>query len=126
GWSLGGRVAAHYVFVKGPDRVSGLNLISARVLQPPGASMKRENIGPEMTSAAPAESTPAMARFIRNCTLAPVSPSEERSFIDGAMAVPPIARRGASAWHMVYGGFFDELTLPVLGSQGASDALTLA
>jgi pimeloyl-ACP methyl ester carboxylesterase len=125
GWSLGGRVAAHHVFVNGPERVSGLNLISARVLQPPGASVNRERSGPEMTSASPAESTPATARFIRNCTLAPVSPSEEKSFLAGAMSVLPIARQGASAWHIEYGSFFDELNLPVLVTHGDSDALTL-
>lgn len=125
GWSLGGRVAAHYVFVKGPERVSGINLISARVLQPSGASIKRDSSGPEMTSAAPVESASATARFIRNCTLAPVSPSEERSFLEDAMAVPPVARLGASAWHMEYDRFFDLLDLPVLVTHGDSDALTL-
>jgi len=125
GWSLGGRVAAHYVFVKGLDRVSGLNLKSARVLQPSGASVKRESGEPEMTSASPAESTPATAHFIRNCTLAPVSPSDEQSFLEGAMSVPRVARQGASAWHIDYGSFFDELNLPVLVTHGDSDALTL-
>jgi len=125
GWSLGGRVATHYVFVKGPEGVSGLNLISARVLQPSGASVNRESSGPEVTSAAPAESIPATAHFIRNCTLAPVTPSEERSFLEAAMAVPPTARQGASAWHMEYGSFFDEVNLPVLVTHGDSDALTL-
>jgi non-heme chloroperoxidase len=125
GWSLGGRVAAHYVFVKGLERVSGLNLISARVLQPPGASVKRESSGPEMTTLSPAESTAATARFIRNCTRAPLSPNEEQSFLAGAMSVPPIARQGASAWHIDYGSFFDELKLPVLVTHGDSDALTV-
>jgi pimeloyl-ACP methyl ester carboxylesterase len=125
GWSLGGRVAAHYIFVKGLERVSGLNLISARVLQPPGASVKRESSGPEITSASPAESTPATARFIRSCTLAPVSPSEEQSFLEGSMSVPPVARQGASAWHMDYGSFFDDLNLHLLVTHGDSDALTL-
>jgi len=125
GWSLGGRVAAHYVFVNGPARVSGLNLISARVLQPSGASIKRESSGPEITSAAPVESASATAQFIRNCTLAPVSPSDERSFLENAMTVPPVARQGASAWHIEYGRFFDVLDLPVLVTHGDSDALTL-
>jgi pimeloyl-ACP methyl ester carboxylesterase len=125
GWSLGGRVAVHYVFVKGLERVSGLNLVSARVLQPPGSSIKRESNGPEMISAVPGESTSATTRFIRNCTLEPVSPSEERSFLEDAMAVPPVARQGASAWHIEYGSSFDELNLPVLVTHGDSDALTL-
>ena len=125
GWSLGGRVAVHYVFVKGPERVAGLNLISARVLQPSGSSIKGESSGPEMISAAPVESTSATACFIRNCTLAPISPSEERSFLEDAMAVPPVARQGASAWHIDYGSSFDELNLPVLVTHGDSDALTL-
>jgi non-heme chloroperoxidase len=38
--------------------------------------------------------------------------------------VPPVARQGASAWHMDYGNFFDELNLSVLVTHGDSDALT--
>ena len=77
-----------------------------------------------MISAAPVESTSATACFIRNCTLAPISPSEERSFLEDAMAVPPVARQGASAWHIDYGSSLDELNLPVLVTHGESDALT--
>src|SRR3569832_1387274 len=41
GWSLGGRVAVHWVYLRGAESVSGLNVIAARVLQPPGAVIKR-------------------------------------------------------------------------------------
>jgi non-heme chloroperoxidase len=136
GWSLGGRVAAQYVFTNGVERVAGLNLIAARVLQPPGVSIRRDVPGsdvvstaaltstsrPELASASPTESA---AAFVRNCTHVPLSQPDEQSFIEGAMVVPPVAREGASAWHVDYGTFFDHLSLPSLITHGDSDALTL-
>lgn len=110
GWSLGGRVAAHYVFVNGPERVSGLNLVSTRILQPRTASVS---------------ASLDTARFVRSCTNTPFSESEDERFLAGAMAVPPIAQQGASAWHIDYGTFFDVLDLPTLVTHGGNDPLTL-
>jgi pimeloyl-ACP methyl ester carboxylesterase len=124
GWSLGGRVAVHYVYVRGADSVSGLNVIAARVLQPPGAAIKRESSGVEITSASQAESTSATARFVRACMRQPLSPDEEQPFLEVAMAVPLVARQGASSWHIDYGSYFDELALPTLVTHGDSDSLT--
>jgi non-heme chloroperoxidase len=125
GWSLGGRVAAHYVFVNGPERVCGLNLISARILQPPDSLVNGESSRAEMTSAASGQSISATARFVRNCTNSPFSEEEGKLFLGAALAVPPIAQQGASAWHMDYGTFFDELDLPTLVTHGGNDPLTL-
>jgi len=111
GWSLGGRVAAHYVFVNGPERVAGLNLVAARILQP--------------ANIAPGQSIEATARFVRNCTNSPFSEEDGELFLGTAMAVPPVAQQGASAWHIDYGSFFDELELPTLVTHGANDPLTL-
>jgi len=114
GWSLGGRVAVHYIFARGAQSVSGLNLIAARVLQPPGAAVKRESSGAEM----------AVSRFVRACMNQQLSPESERPFIEAAQAVPLVARQGASAWHIEYGSFFDGISLPVLVTHGDSDSLT--
>jgi non-heme chloroperoxidase len=129
GWSLGGRVAVHYVYVRGAEAVSGLNVIAARVLQPPGAAIKGESSGgessgAEITSTLKAESTPATVRFVRACMQQPLGPQEERPFLEAAIAVPAVARRGASSWHIDYGAFFDELALPTLVTHGDSDSLT--
>ena len=120
GWSLGGRVAAQYVFVKGPERVAGLNLVAARILQPPNAPT---SVLPG-TSALPGQSTEATARFVRSCTNSPFSAADDELFLRAALAVPPVARQGASAWHVDYGSFFDELELPVLVTHGSADPLT--
>jgi pimeloyl-ACP methyl ester carboxylesterase len=125
GWSLGGRVAAHYVFVKGPERVAGLNLVAARILQPANISAKGESSGAPTTAAPPGQSIEATARFVRNCTNSPFSEEDGELFLGTAMAVPPVAQQGASAWHMDYGSFFDELELPTLVTHGANDPLTL-
>jgi len=114
GWSLGGRVAAHYVFVQGPERVAGLNLVAARILQPPNIP----------TSVSPGQSIEAMTHFVRSCTNSPFSAADEELFLRAALAVPPVARQGASAWHVDYGSFFDELELPVLVTHGGNDPLT--
>ncbi len=54
-----------------------------------------------------------------------MGPEEEQAFLRAAMAVPLVARQGASSWHIDYGNFFDELRLPTLVTHGDSDALTL-
>jgi non-heme chloroperoxidase len=124
GWSLGGRVAVHYVYVRGAESVAGLNVIAARVLQPPDTAIKRENNGVELTSTSQAESTLATARFVRACVRQPLGPDEEQRFLKLAEAVPLVARRGASSWHIDYGSYFDELALPALVTHGDSDSLT--
>jgi non-heme chloroperoxidase len=122
--SLGGRVAVHYLYARGAEPVSGLNVIAARVLQPAGAAIKREIGGADVTSTSLAESTPAIGRFVRACMNQQLSPEEERLFIETALAVPLVARQGASSWHIDYGSFFDGLNLPVLVTHGDSDSLT--
>jgi len=114
GWSLGGRVAAHYVFVKGPERVAGVNLVAARILQPLHTP----------TSVLPGHSIEATTDFVRSCTNSPFSAADDELFLRAALAVPPVARQGASAWHVDYGSFFDELELPVLVTHGSADPLT--
>lgn len=124
GWSLGGRVAAHYVFAKG--RVAGLNLISSRILQDPNIPVNGStSVGAEITADSTAQTLPLTAKFVRDCTIETLTAEEQQSFLEVAMAVPPIARRGASAWHVEYGRFFDELNLPVLVTHGGSDSMTL-
>jgi pimeloyl-ACP methyl ester carboxylesterase len=115
GWSLGGRVAVHYVFARGAESVSGLNVIAARVLQPAGAAI----------STPLGASKPAPGSFVRACVNQPLSPEEERPFLEAAKAVPLVARQGASSWHIDYGRYFDGLkNLRVLVTHGDSDALT--
>ena len=126
GWSLGGRVATHYVFVAGRERVAGLNLISSRVLQPPNAAVNGAiSASAEIMSNSLAESIPFTTRFIRNCTHLALSRGDEEQFLRAAMSVPSMARRGASAWHIDYGNYFDELDLSVLVTHGANDSITL-
>lgn len=120
GWSLGGRVAVHYVYVRGAESISGLNVIAARVLQPPGAAIKPLGSDEEMDST----STSATVRFVRACVAQPLGPEQERQFLDVAMRVPPVARRGASSWHIDYGAHFNALDLPALVTHGDSDSLT--
>jgi non-heme chloroperoxidase len=121
GWSLGGRVAVHYVYVRGAESVSGLNVIAARVLQPPGAAIKLESSGAEVDSTT--ESTLATMRFVRACVRQALGRDEER-FLQAAMAVPLVARQGASSWHIDYGTYFDKLRIPTLVTHGDSDSLT--
>jgi len=124
GWSLGGRVAVHYVYVRGAESVSGLNVIAARVLQPPGAAIERESSGAQITATSQAESMSATVRFVRACMRKPLDPDEEQRFLKVATAVPLVARRGASSWHIDYGSYFDESALPTLVTHGDSDSLT--
>jgi len=122
GWSLGGRVAVHYVYVRGAESVSGLNVIAARVLQPPGATIKGESSGADVDSTT--DSTSAAVRFVRACVRQPLGPHEEQTFLQAAVKVPLVARQGASSWHIDYGSYFDKLQLPTLVTHGDSDSLT--
>lgn len=124
GWSLGGRVAVHYVYVRGAASVSGLNVIAARVLLPPGSAIKGESSAARITPESKVESASATLRFVRACANQPLSPQEERRFLDVAMAVPRVARQGASSWHMDYSTYFDAVHLPVLVTHGDSDSVT--
>ncbi len=126
GWSLGGRIAAHYVYVNGPGRVAALNLISARILQEASPSVLGPVVaGPGITSSLLAECIPETARVVRHSVEGPLTQSEFEHLFGAAMRVPPVARKGASAWHIDYGDYFDSLQIPTLVSHGTSDCFVL-
>lgn len=125
GWSLGGRVAAHYLFVCGPARACALNLVSSRILQDPSQSVGSRSAGPAVVSASLEESIPATARFVGNCLNCALTRPEFEQLFGAAMAVPPVARRGASAWHVDYGTALDHTSLPVLVTHGTADSMVL-
>jgi pimeloyl-ACP methyl ester carboxylesterase len=96
------------------------------VLQPSNVSVNGStSVGAEITSDSLAEAIPITARFVRNCTHQSLSRDAEELFLGTAMSVPPVARRGASAWHVEYGSYFDDLALPVLVTHGGNDSMTL-
>jgi len=125
GWSLGGRVVAHYVFVYGLGRVAGVNLVSSRILQDPTAVRGPNSVGSGIASDSLAERVSETARFVRNCSAQPLAADDFEHLFGAAMAVPTVARLGASAWHREYGDFFDHLELPVLVTHGARDSMVL-
>lgn len=125
GWSLGGRVAANYVFVQGPGRISALNLVSARILQDPARSVGPRSAGPEVVSPSLEESIPATAHFVGNCLHGALTRTEFEQLFGAAMAVPSVARHGASVWHVDYRNALDDTGLPVLVTHGADDSMVL-
>jgi len=125
GWSLGGRVAAHYAYVYGKGRIAALAFVSTRILQPPGPVTGPDSAEPGILSDDLRTMLPITAAFIRKCARAPLSSGEFEEFFGAAMRVSPQARRGASQWHVEYGSFFDTLQLPALVVHGSRDTLVL-
>lgn len=125
GWSLGGRVAAHYAYVHGKRNIAALVFVSTRILQPPEPVTGPDSAAPGILSDDLRTMLPITAGFIRKCTRAPLSSAEFEEFFGAAMMVSPRARRGASLWHMEYGSYFETLQLPVLVVHGSCDTLVL-
>jgi non-heme chloroperoxidase len=125
GWSLGGRVAAHYAYVYGKRNIAALVFVSTRILQPPEPVTGPDSAEPGILSDDLRTMLPITAGFIRKCTRAPLSSAEFEEFFGAAMRVSPSARRGASLWHVEYGSYFETLELPALVVHGGCDTLVL-
>jgi non-heme chloroperoxidase len=125
GWSLGGRVAAHYAYEYGTKGIAALALVSTRILQDPKPVRGPDSADPGILSDELRVQLPITADFVRKCARAPLTQAEFEEFFGASMAVSPAARRGASAWHVEYGEFFRELELPTLVIHGSRDTLVL-
>lgn len=127
GWSMGGRVAANYLYTHGTARVGGVNFVNTPTLADP----RRPNRGPEGGVGQETISSDwetlihATARFIRACTAVPMTGADFDLMFGAAMAVPLVARRGCFQWHVDYGDALSRLAVPVLATHGLSDRLLL-
>jgi non-heme chloroperoxidase len=127
GWSMGGRIAANYLYTHGSDRIRGVNFVNTPVLADPKTAFR----GPEgtlsMQTLSPnwEEFIIGTARFMRACTAVPSTGEDFDLMMGAAMVVPMVARQGSFKWHIDYGDALRRFDLPVLATHGGGDRLIL-
>jgi pimeloyl-ACP methyl ester carboxylesterase len=128
-WSYGGFVVADYLRVYGESGIAALDLVGAAVLlRPPGFA----HIGPAFLEAAPLACSDdpevaitATVRFLRACTAAPLDGPTWDLALASTMLAPPGVRAALLAREIDADDVLADLTVPVLVTHGARDAIVL-
>jgi pimeloyl-ACP methyl ester carboxylesterase len=128
GWSYGGYVITDYLASYGETALAGVVLVGGAVRRTPTF----EDIGPALLENAGdacgpdlPKSIAAIRRFLRACTVQPLSDAEWSTALCWNMAVPTEVRaalfaRDADSDHVLPG-----LSIPVLVTHGLADAIVL-
>jgi pimeloyl-ACP methyl ester carboxylesterase len=127
-WSYGGFVVTDYLAAYGEGAIAGVDLVGAAVLRTPGF----EHIGPGLLENASdacgpdlPESIAAMRRFLRACTVRPLSDPDWSTALSWNMVVPAEVRAALFAREIDAGDVLAHLTIPVLVTHGRADAIVL-
>ncbi len=127
GWSMGGRIAANYLYTHGSDRIRGVNFVNTPVLadpktafRGPDGTLSKQTLSPDWE-----ELIIGTARFMRACTAVPSTGEDFDLMMGAAMVVPMVARQGSYTWHIDYGDALRRFDLPVLATHGGGDRLIL-
>jgi len=128
GWSYGSLVALDYLTTHGTDRVRGANLVG--LVAGIGTDRTTEWLGeryldlfPELVSTDAETAVDTLDRFVGLCFHGEPSPAERYLLLGLNAAAPPRVRdamRDRSVSHL---DVLDELSIPVLLSHGAHDAV---
>ncbi|MFC6735186.1 alpha/beta fold hydrolase, partial [Halolamina salina] len=128
GWSYGSLVALDYLAVHGTDRVRGANLVG--IVLGIGTPQTNEWLGqqyvdlfPEIVSTDAETATAALDRFVRICFHDAPSPEERYLLLGVNAAVPPSVRDAMRDREVSHLDALDDLTIPVLLTHGAHDAV---
>jgi non-heme chloroperoxidase len=128
GWSYGGYVVTDYVAAYGDAAIAGIELVGAAVLRTPGF----EHIGPGLLENAGDACGPdlrtsiaAMVRFLRACTVRPLSDHDWSTALCWNMVVPPEVRGALFAREIDADAVLSRLSVPVLVTHGLADAIVL-
>ena len=127
-WSYGGFVVTDYLAAYGEGAIAGVDLVGAAVLRTPSF----EHIGPGLLENAgdacgpdlPA-SIAAMLRFLRACTVRPLSDDDWGTALCWNMVVPAGVRAALFAREIDADDVLSRLTVPVLVTHGLADAIVL-
>ena len=127
-WSYGGFVVTDYLAVFGDAAIAGVDLVGAAVLRTPGF----EHIGPGLLENAGDACGPdlpaniaAVLRFLRACTVRPLSDHEWNTALCWNMVVPPAVRGALFAREIDNDDVLSSLSVPVLVTHGRADAIVL-
>jgi pimeloyl-ACP methyl ester carboxylesterase len=130
GWSYGGYIISDYVLRKGQSKIAGINFVAAAVVLGPKAFGPL--LGPGFLENAPAaceDDLPtnivAIRRFLRACIVKPISQSDFEEILAFNMIVRPGVRRAMAQRELDFTSTLQEITVPVLVTQGRSDTVVL-
>jgi non-heme chloroperoxidase len=128
GWSYGGFVIADYLAAYGDAAIAGIDLVAAAVLRTPTFA----HIGPGLLENAGAACGPdlpasiaAIGRFLRACTVRPLSDPDWNTALCWNMVVPAEVRAALFAREIDSDEALSRLSVPVLVTHGLADAIVL-
>ena len=127
-WSYGGYVVTDYLAAYGEGAIAGVELVGGAVIRTPSF----EHIGPGLLENAgdacgpdlPA-SIAATLRFLRACTVRPLSDHDWGTALCWNMVVPSEVRAALFAREIDAGDVLARLSVPVLVTHGLADAIVL-
>jgi len=125
GWSMGSRVALNYGWVHGFEKVAAFNLTAAVVDGPvPGTHAPMPPHLQDLLSDDVDARLAATRTFIAACAAGAERDEQlEARWLEIAMAVPVVARRGARQWPVLYSQALAKLETPILVTHGRGDVL---
>jgi pimeloyl-ACP methyl ester carboxylesterase len=128
GWSYGGYVVTDYLAAYGETAIAGIDLVGGAVLRTPTF----EHIGPGLLENAGDACGPdlptsiaAMLRFLRACTVRPLSDRDWSTALCWNMVVPSEVRGALFAREIDASDVLSRLSVPVSVTHGLSDAIVL-
>ena len=128
GWSYGGYVVTDYVAAYGDAAIAGIELVGGAVLRTPSF----EHIGPGLLENAGDACGPdlrtsiaAMVRFLRACTVRPLSDHDWNTALCWNMVVPTEVRGALFAREIDADAVLSGLSVPVLVTHGLADTIVL-
>ena len=128
GWSYGGYVVTDYLAAYGEAAIAGIDLVGGAVLRTPSF----EHIGPGLLENAGDACGPdlrtsiaSMLRFLRACTVRPLSDDEWTTALCWNMVVPTEVRGALFAREIDADAVLSRLSVPVLVTHGRADAIVL-
>jgi non-heme chloroperoxidase len=130
GWSYGGYIISDYVRRKGQAKIAGINFVAAAVVLSPKAFGTL--LGPGFLDNAPGAcqgdlptNIAAIRRFLRACTVKPISQDDFEEFLAFNMLVKPSVRAAMTQRDLDFASLLEGITLPVLVTHGRSDIVVL-
>ena len=127
-WSYGGYVVCDYLAAYGEAALAGVNLVGAAVLRTPTFA----HVGPGLLENAGDACGPdlptniaATLRFLRACTVRPLSDNDWSTALCWNMVVPHEVRGALFAREIDADDVLSRLSIPVLVTHGLADAIVL-
>ena len=128
GWSYGSFIISDYLRAYGADSISGINHVATAVM----LNENLDNIGPVFINHVQGASVPdlptnisTMRSFLKACTVQPISEADWETVLCFNMIVPPQVRLALVSRQIDSDDVLSEMTVPVLVTHGAEDAVVL-